>query len=75
MGGMAQDFVPMRQKYGRFVQLSNKGAKEMGFKDTGAMWRSNYDMTPEQFSAEMERLWDRLRRSIFRCTPTCARNW
>ena len=49
--------VPMRQKYARFVQLSNGGAKELGFKDTGAMWRSNYDMTPEQFSAEMERLW------------------
>jgi peptidyl-dipeptidase A len=47
----------MRQKYSRFVQLSNAGAKELGFKDTGAMWRSNYDMTPEQFSAEMERLW------------------
>ncbi len=49
--------VPMRQKYGRFVELSNAGAKELGFKDTGAMWRANYDMTPEQFSAEMERLW------------------
>jgi peptidyl-dipeptidase A len=49
--------VPMKEKYARFVQLSNKGAKELGFKDTGAMWRSNYDMKPEQFSAEMERLW------------------
>src|SRR5215467_6905954 len=49
--------VPMKEKYARFVQLSNKGAKELGFKDTGAMWRSNYDMSPEQFSAEMERLW------------------
>ena len=49
--------VPMRQKYERFVQLSNAGAKELGFKDTGAMWRSNYDMTPDEFSAEMERLW------------------
>ncbi len=49
--------VPMREKYVRFVQLSNKGAQDLGFKDTGAMWRSNYDMTPEQFSAEMERLW------------------
>ena len=52
--------VPMREKYSRFVQLSNKGAKELGFKDTGAMWRSNYDMTPEQFSAETERLWRQL---------------
>ncbi len=49
--------VPMRQKYSRFVLLSNQGAKELGFKDTGSMWRANYDMTPEQFSAEMERLW------------------
>ncbi|HKD81978.1 MAG TPA: M2 family metallopeptidase [Candidatus Angelobacter sp.] len=49
--------VPMKDKYARFVQLSNKGAQELGFKDTGVMWRANYDMTPEQFSAEMERLW------------------
>ncbi|MGZ7091166.1 MAG: M2 family metallopeptidase [Candidatus Angelobacter sp.] len=49
--------VPMKDKYSRFVQLSNKGATELGFKDTGAMWRSNYDMSPEQFSAEVERLW------------------
>jgi peptidyl-dipeptidase A len=49
--------VPMKDKYARFVQLSNKGATELGFKDTGAMWRSNYDMSPEEFSAEVERLW------------------
>jgi peptidyl-dipeptidase A len=49
--------VPMRQRYSRFVELSNQGARELGFKDTGAMWRSNYDMTPEEFSAEVERLW------------------
>ena len=49
--------IPMKDKYARFVQLSNKGAKELGFPDTGAMWRSGYDMTPEQFSAEVERLW------------------
>jgi peptidyl-dipeptidase A len=49
--------VPMRQRYSRFVELSNAGAHELGFKDTGAMWRSNYDATPEEFSAELERLW------------------
>jgi peptidyl-dipeptidase A len=49
--------VPMKDKYARFVELSNKGARELGFKDTGAMWRSNYDMSPEEFSAELERLW------------------
>lgn len=48
---------PYRERYSRFVELSNKGAREMGFKDLGAMWRSKYDMPPDAFSAEMERLW------------------
>ena len=49
--------APMRDRYARFAELSNQGAKELGFADTGALWRSNYDMTPEQFSADLERLW------------------
>jgi peptidyl-dipeptidase A len=53
--------APMRQRYARFVDLSNQGAREMGFKDTGAMWRSGYDMPPDEFSAEMERLWQQVR--------------
>ena len=53
--------APMRQRYARFVELSNQGAREMGFKDVGAMWRAGYDMTPEQFSAELDRLWDQVR--------------
>ncbi len=51
----------MRQRYARFVELSNQGAREMGFKDVGAMWRAGYDMTPEQFNAELERLWQQVR--------------
>ncbi len=46
-----------KDDYAKFVELSNKGAVEMGFKDSGSMWRSNYDMEPEAFAAEMERLW------------------
>ena len=53
--------APMRERYARFVELSNQGAREIGFKDTGAMWRAGYDMTPEQFSAELERLWQQVR--------------
>ena len=34
---------PMRKDYTRFVEPSNKGAKELGFADTGAMWRAKYD--------------------------------
>ncbi|MBI1766008.1 MAG: M2 family metallopeptidase [Acidobacteria bacterium] len=50
-----------RPRYVRFVELANKGAKEMGFKDVGAMWRTNYDMEPDAFAAEMERLWTQVK--------------
>ena len=52
---------PMRTDYARFVELSNKGAKEIGFADTGAMWRSKYDMPPDEFTKELDRLWDQVR--------------
>jgi peptidyl-dipeptidase A len=55
--GWHQIAVPIKKDYVRFVELSNKGAQEMGFKDTGAMWREKYDMEPDAFAAEMERLW------------------
>src|SRR5690349_16183933 len=59
--GWHQVSPPYRKDYVRFVELSNKGAKEMGFKDTGAMWRSKYDMEPDAFAAEMERLWQQVK--------------
>jgi peptidyl-dipeptidase A len=52
---------PMRNRYGRMVELANKGAQEVGFADVGTMWRSNYDMPPEAFSAELDRLWQQVR--------------
>ena len=52
---------PMRKRYARFVDLSNQGAREIGFKDTGVLWRAGYDMTPEEFSADLERLWNQVR--------------
>jgi peptidyl-dipeptidase A len=52
---------PIKEKYVRYVELANKGARELGYKDTGAMWRSKYDMTPEQFAAELDRLWEQVR--------------
>jgi len=48
---------PMRGDYARLAELSNQGARELGFADTGALWRSQYDMTPDEFQAEIERLW------------------
>ncbi|MCS6804302.1 MAG: M2 family metallopeptidase [Acidobacteriota bacterium] len=52
---------PYRADYVRFVELANKGAREMGYQDLGALWRSNYDMPPDAFAAEMERLWQQVR--------------
>jgi peptidyl-dipeptidase A len=58
--GWHQISPPMRDKYARLVELSNQGAREFGFKDTGDLWRSGYDMTPAEFSAELERTWTQL---------------
>jgi peptidyl-dipeptidase A len=52
---------PMRADYMRYVELGNKGARELGFKDMGAMWRDKYDMPPDAFSAEVDRLWDQVK--------------
>ena len=48
---------PMRNDYTRMVEIANAGAKELGYADTGSMWRSQYDMSPQEFSAMYERLW------------------
>jgi peptidyl-dipeptidase A len=53
--------APMRQRYARMVELGNKGSRELGFRDAGALWRSNYDMPPDQLAKEADRLWDQLR--------------
>ena len=52
---------PMRQDFTRYVELANKGAQELGFQDNGAMWRSKYDMAPDEFAKELDRLWDQVR--------------
>lgn len=51
----------MRPLFEKYVQLGNDGARELGFTDMGAMWRSKYDMSPEAFSAEMDRLWNQVK--------------
>jgi len=52
---------PMRPQFVRYVELANKGARELGFADTGAMWRSKYDMPPDDFAKELDRLWEQVR--------------
>ncbi len=52
--------APMRQRYARMVELGDQGARELGYSDVGALWRSNYDMSPEAFQKELDRLWTQL---------------
>jgi peptidyl-dipeptidase A len=49
--------APMRGDYAKFVELANEGAREFGYRDLGALWRSSYDMDPDEFAAESARLW------------------
>ena len=51
----------MRADYARFVELSNEGANNLGFADTGAMWRAKYDMDPDAFMGELDRLWGQVK--------------
>jgi peptidyl-dipeptidase A len=48
---------PMRADYQRMVAIANQGAKELGYPDVGAMWRSQYDMTPDEFATLTDKLW------------------
>jgi peptidyl-dipeptidase A len=49
--------APMKKDYVRLVDIANEGARELNFKDVGAMWRSGYDMPANEFAKEMDRLW------------------
>jgi len=59
--GWHSSSIPMRQDYQRFVELVNEGARGLGFADAGAMWRSGYDMPPDEFAAEVDRLWSQVK--------------
>ncbi len=53
--------APMRGDYARIVGIANEGAAELGFKDVGAMWRSGYDMKPEEFAGLTDKLWNEVK--------------
>ena len=52
---------PMRPLYSQLVNLSNAGAKDIGFSDLGTLWRSAYDMPPAEFEQEAQRLWGQVK--------------
>ncbi|KZN38060.1 peptidyl-dipeptidase A [Pseudoalteromonas luteoviolacea CPMOR-2] len=52
---------PMRPLYKDLVSLANEGANELGYADTGAMWRSKYDMPADDFAKELDRIWGQVK--------------
>jgi peptidyl-dipeptidase A len=59
--GWRQISKPMRPLYEQQVALTNEGAKEFGYADTGAMWRSKYDMPADDFAKELDRVWGQVK--------------
>jgi peptidyl-dipeptidase A len=53
--------APMRADYTRLVGIANEGAKELGYAELGALWRSGYDMPADEFAREMDRLWTQVK--------------
>jgi peptidyl-dipeptidase A len=53
--------VPMRGDFERYVELANEGARELGFDDLGSLWRSAYDMEPDAFAADLDRIWNQVK--------------
>jgi len=53
--------APMRERYARMVELGNAGSRQLGYADVGALWRSKYDMPPDEFAKELDRVWEQLR--------------
>lgn len=51
----------MKPLYQREVEIANIGAKELGLPDAGTLWRSGYDMAPEAFEQEADRLWGQVK--------------
>ncbi len=49
--------VDMKSKYLETVELGNQGAQELGYPHMADLWRSNYDMKPQDFEQELDRLW------------------
>ena len=61
VGRLAHDLAPDEQAVRALRRAREQGRKEIGFEDTGALWRANYDMTPDAFENELERLWEQVK--------------
>jgi peptidyl-dipeptidase A len=53
--------APMKSDYAELVKIANEGAKELGYSDVGAMWRSQYDMPADEFAKTTDTLWSQVK--------------
>lgn len=51
----------IKHRFERYVELGDKGSREIGFADLGELWRAGYDMSPAEFEAETDRLWSQVK--------------
>jgi len=51
----------MKTEYADMVTIINEGSEELGYKDTGALWRGGYDMEADAFTEEADRLWGQVK--------------
>jgi len=59
--GLRESAPQSRNDYERMVEIANQGARELGYADTGALWRDGYDMSANEFAAETDRLWKQVK--------------
>ncbi len=50
-----------RDLFVKYVGLANAGARAIGFKDVAEMWKAGYDMSPDAFEAETDRLYTQMK--------------
>lgn len=51
----------MKNKYIKTVEIGNRGSQELGYSHMADLWRSKYDMKPEDFEKELDRLWTEIK--------------
>ncbi|MCF6293387.1 MAG: M2 family metallopeptidase [Robiginitomaculum sp.] len=52
---------PMKNDYAKMVKIINEGSKELGYADTGVLWKAGYDMPADDFTKEADRLWTQVK--------------
>ncbi|RXG56886.1 Angiotensin-converting enzyme [Armadillidium vulgare] len=50
---------PLRRRYLRFIEMSNKAARINGFKSTTDFWQRDYES--DNLNAELDRVWDEIK--------------